>query len=1234
MIAPDPALAGLRPCRRRAPRRVRRRVSPRRGSGGRRGLRDGAGRKAAAEAEGKADGGRADGRESRPGRRRGAAPGACSRGGAGACGGGSGGPAAALPGLPAVGVAAVAGARPCAVAMPEKPKVAAGDCPALPEAEPAVAGAGSSERGRSAAARGQGFERSARDVRCACRLRPFSRSRRCRSRWLQAVVEARQAAKAAEPDAERDAEARRGAALRRRLRLPPRRRPRRLRPPPTAPAGGVGGGTRHRRSCASGRSAGLAARAGAWRRRSGRKRPRRWRGRWQPQAVIGQVAVAIGRTSDRRVEIRLDPPELGRVQIHLTPVDGGVQAMVLADRPETQDLLRRHAEALARELGEAGYGNVEPRLRRRRRGAARAATAPRTSELGAGSGRRRPRAEAAPAPAAPRRAPPAGSTSASDLQGDPTWRSPQTTSAATSRGRGKPPRQRGDDATAAITGDFETFLTLLTTQMRNQDPLKPMDSTEFVAQLASFSAVEQQIRANDRLQGILDVLSGGSPAGLARVDRPRGAGRRQGRLRRRAGRGRRDAGRRRRQGGAGGEERLRPGGGAAAGGGRRRRAVSWDGTDAMGATVADGRYGFSAGELPGRRRSSAASRARSSPRCSEVRIVDGVPVLVVDDGTQVPLDEVGGGSLRPAGRRLSRGNGRPPAGAAISAAGWRRRSVRSHAGRRPGRGGGRGCRRHGRRRSRCSRRHGCRRRRPAGSSARRFARSSAARRSPPRSPSCRATRVEVDRAIGDAETGEELPAAPSRTRTIRGRTCTTGRSGSATAASNQASPSAVGSRPVASRRGRARGTADPVAGGRDGDRELGLGHLLGDVGEERCREVALAGVGHHEEDGAAGGQRLGDRLRGDERGARREAAEDALAPGEVAGGGERPGAAYPDHPVDVAGVEGALRQLRDEVRGPALHQVGAEHRVRGGGAAVVAHRLGDAAGEDRRVVRFGDDHLHLRPLGLQHAGDAVQGAAGAGAGDEGVEAAALEGGEDLARGGAGVGVGVGPAASAAGRPGLAALRAPAGAAGGSEPRHAAGDLGREAGAGLLSRDDRADRRDGGRADGGAGGDRTAAGHDRALHERPRGDARGPWPDLQGGALLRGAGVGADDLLVAGTGAARGGVGGAGRARRHSPDAARGGGAARAGGDAGQVALAAADRGGGAGRPQALRALRVFRRAGDAGAAASRASMYFDGAGSSPSTTTTGPGSSTTCGGPVGVRTTSGTIRGTGRSGPS
>jgi hypothetical protein len=78
-----------------------------------------------------------------------------------------------------------------------------------------------------------------------------------------------------------------------------------------------------------------------------------------PQAVMSQLAVAIGKASDRRVEIRLDPPELGRVQIHLTPIDGGLQAMVLADRPETHDLLRRHAEMLARELGAAGYDSVD-----------------------------------------------------------------------------------------------------------------------------------------------------------------------------------------------------------------------------------------------------------------------------------------------------------------------------------------------------------------------------------------------------------------------------------------------------------------------------------------------------------------------------------------------------------------------------------------------------------------------------------------------------------------------------------------------------------------------------------------------------------------------------------------------------------------------------------------------------------------------------------------------------------
>lgn len=66
-----------------------------------------------------------------------------------------------------------------------------------------------------------------------------------------------------------------------------------------------------------------------------------------------------------------------------------------------------------------------------------------------------------------------------------------------------------------VTGDFETFLTLLTAQLRNQDPLNPADSTEFVAQLASFSGVEQQVATNEKLDQLIGALSDETAAGLA-----------------------------------------------------------------------------------------------------------------------------------------------------------------------------------------------------------------------------------------------------------------------------------------------------------------------------------------------------------------------------------------------------------------------------------------------------------------------------------------------------------------------------------------------------------------------------------------------------------------------------------------------------------------------------------------------------------------------------------------------
>lgn len=59
---------------------------------------------------------------------------------------------------------------------------------------------------------------------------------------------------------------------------------------------------------------------------------------------------------------------------------------------------------------------------------------------------------------------------------------------------------------ASITADFETFLQMLTTQLKNQDPLNPMESTEYATQLATFSGVEQQVRTNE----LLETLTNGT----------------------------------------------------------------------------------------------------------------------------------------------------------------------------------------------------------------------------------------------------------------------------------------------------------------------------------------------------------------------------------------------------------------------------------------------------------------------------------------------------------------------------------------------------------------------------------------------------------------------------------------------------------------------------------------------------------------------------------------------------
>jgi len=62
--------------------------------------------------------------------------------------------------------------------------------------------------------------------------------------------------------------------------------------------------------------------------------------------------------------------------------------------------------------------------------------------------------------------------------------------------------------TTEQTGEeFSTFLTLLTAQIRNQDPLAPLDSTQFVEQLATFSNLELQAKGNAILEDIALMLA-------------------------------------------------------------------------------------------------------------------------------------------------------------------------------------------------------------------------------------------------------------------------------------------------------------------------------------------------------------------------------------------------------------------------------------------------------------------------------------------------------------------------------------------------------------------------------------------------------------------------------------------------------------------------------------------------------------------------------------------------------
>lgn len=187
-------------------------------------------------------------------------------------------------------------------------------------------------------------------------------------------------------------------------------------------------------------------------------------------------------------------------------------------------------------------------------------------------------------------------------------------------------------------GDFDTFLKMLTTQITNQDPLNPMEGSDFAVQLATFSGVEQQARTNQLIEALgakLGVSSLSQMAGwigkearsaapawfagqpLTLEVRPDG-GADQAVLVTRDGYGR-----------IVGSEQIGLGAGQ----------VDWFGRDAAGARLPDGAYSFT---LESWRDGAviATSAVETYARVTETRLVDGDAILVLEGGAEVPAAEV------------------------------------------------------------------------------------------------------------------------------------------------------------------------------------------------------------------------------------------------------------------------------------------------------------------------------------------------------------------------------------------------------------------------------------------------------------------------------------------------------------------------------------------------------------------------------------------------------------------
>jgi len=80
-----------------------------------------------------------------------------------------------------------------------------------------------------------------------------------------------------------------------------------------------------------------------------------------------------------------------------------------------------------------------------------------------------------------------------------------TTTPTTSASTNSTAQAAGVVGAQQLAGNFDTFLTLLTTQLKNQNPLDPLDTNQFTQQLVEFASVEQQVNMNSNLQTLISM---------------------------------------------------------------------------------------------------------------------------------------------------------------------------------------------------------------------------------------------------------------------------------------------------------------------------------------------------------------------------------------------------------------------------------------------------------------------------------------------------------------------------------------------------------------------------------------------------------------------------------------------------------------------------------------------------------------------------------------------------------